>query len=182
TSWAAGPTEYAYVLDGKPISAEEVCEGIEDHELQFVDGQDPGVCSSVTSSTSTWAWTSSSTSSSTTISTSSTTTAAAASTTTTAQASSTPAEFWQAPSSASWGAASSSSDSTWSSAQASSTASYSGGSGVDSDFPDGTLDCSTFPSQYGAISLDYLGLAGWSGLQQLNVVGGIVGKIVTGIS
>ncbi|KIW58262.1 hypothetical protein PV05_02801 [Exophiala xenobiotica] len=181
TSWAPGPTEYAYVLDGKPISAEEVCEGIEDKELQFVDGQDPGVCSSLTASTSSWVdWTSSTTSSSTTVSTSSTT--AAASTTTTAQASSTPAEFWQAPSSASWGASSSSSGSTWSSAQASSTASYSGGSGVDSDFPDGELDCSTFPSHYGAVSLDYLGLAGWSGLQQLNIVSGLVSKIVTGIS
>lgn len=33
------------------------------------------------------------------------------------------------------------------------------------DFPDGEHDCSTFPSAYGAISLDYLGLGGWSGIQ-----------------
>ena len=37
--------------------------------------------------------------------------------------------------------------------------------GLDSDFPDGTIDCSQFPSQHGAISLEYLGLGGWSGIQ-----------------
>ncbi|KAI1437992.1 glycoside hydrolase family 132 protein [Xylaria sp. CBS 124048] len=43
--------------------------------------------------------------------------------------------------------------------------SSSGGTGLDADFPDGELDCSTFPSDYGALALDYLGLGGWSGLQ-----------------
>lgn len=37
--------------------------------------------------------------------------------------------------------------------------------GLYEDFPDGELDCSTFPSQYGALSLDYLGLGGWTGIQ-----------------
>lgn len=32
-------------------------------------------------------------------------------------------------------------------------------------FPDGQLDCSTFPSAYGAVSLDYLGIGGWTGIQ-----------------
>lgn len=33
-------------------------------------------------------------------------------------------------------------------------------------FPDGTYDCSTFPAdQQGVLSLDYLGLGGWSGIQ-----------------
>ena len=33
-------------------------------------------------------------------------------------------------------------------------------------FPDGTIDCSTFPSdQQGVISTDYLGFGGWSGIQ-----------------
>ena len=33
-------------------------------------------------------------------------------------------------------------------------------------FPDGTYDCSTFPSdQEGVISADYLGLGGWTGIQ-----------------
>ena len=42
---------------------------------------------------------------------------------------------------------------------------YGGGEGVDTPFPDGELDCSHFPSDYGAISLNYLGLGGWSGIQ-----------------
>ncbi|KAI0391679.1 beta-glucosidase-domain-containing protein [Xylariaceae sp. FL0594] len=40
-----------------------------------------------------------------------------------------------------------------------------GAKGIDADFPDGELDCDTFPSDYGALPLDYLGLGGWSGLQ-----------------
>ncbi|KAI0457751.1 beta-glucosidase-domain-containing protein [Xylaria acuta] len=48
------------------------------------------------------------------------------------------------------------------------TSSYSvssGAKGIDADFPDGEIDCSEFPSDYGALALDYLGLGGWSGLQ-----------------
>ncbi|KAI1354073.1 beta-glucosidase-domain-containing protein [Xylaria sp. FL0043] len=41
----------------------------------------------------------------------------------------------------------------------------SGAKGIDADFPDGELDCTTFPSDYGAVALDYLGMGGWSGLQ-----------------
>lgn len=41
----------------------------------------------------------------------------------------------------------------------------SGATGIDADFPDGELDCDTFPADYGALALDYLGLGGWSGLQ-----------------
>ncbi|KAI8954037.1 glycoside hydrolase family 132 protein [Xylaria longipes] len=49
-----------------------------------------------------------------------------------------------------------------------SSASYpvsSGATGIDADFPDGEIDCTSFPSEYGAVALDYLGLGGWSGLQ-----------------
>ncbi|GMM50853.1 putative glucosidase [Starmerella bacillaris] len=34
-----------------------------------------------------------------------------------------------------------------------------------SSFEDGTIDCSTFPSGNGVISLDWLGMGGWSGIQ-----------------
>ncbi|KAG5796233.1 hypothetical protein H9Q69_004728 [Fusarium xylarioides] len=46
--------------------------------------------------------------------------------------------------------------------------SYSGSSsatGVDKKFESGTIDCSEFPSQYGAVALDWLNLGGWSGIQ-----------------
>ncbi|KAI0482440.1 beta-glucosidase-domain-containing protein [Xylariaceae sp. FL0804] len=47
----------------------------------------------------------------------------------------------------------------------SSSSSSSGATGIDADFPDGELSCDTFPSEYGAIALDYLGTGGFSGIQ-----------------
>lgn len=44
--------------------------------------------------------------------------------------------------------------------------SSSGGSGVDRDFPSG-LPCSTFPSEYGAVPADWLGIGGWTTIAQL---------------
>lgn len=41
----------------------------------------------------------------------------------------------------------------------------SGGIGLDSKFPSGQIDCSKFPSDYGAVPLDYLKMGGWSGIQ-----------------
>ncbi|KAJ9614273.1 Sperm-associated antigen 4 protein [Cladophialophora chaetospira] len=177
TAWTPGPTAYVYMLNGKELTAEEVCEGLEDHELQFVDGQDPGVCSKTASSSEWEEWTS-------------TTSAAPSSSTTTtssapAVSSASAAEFYPTPSSPAWSSPSESSTSSappQSSSGSSSGPSYGGGSGVNSAFPDGELDCGTFPSQYGAISLSYLGLGGWSGLQAVTIAGGFVNHIVTGVS
>ncbi|KAL6896263.1 glycoside hydrolase family 132 protein [Trichoderma longibrachiatum] len=41
----------------------------------------------------------------------------------------------------------------------------SGATGLDADFPSGKISCHTFPSEYGAVALDWLGTGGWSGLQ-----------------
>jgi len=62
----------------------------------------------------------------------------------------------------------------------------SGGSGLTKPFPDGEIDCSHFPSDYGAVGLSWLGTSEWSGLQFVpdysvgdlsisNIVTGIVG-------
>ncbi|EXJ69420.1 murein transglycosylase [Cladophialophora psammophila CBS 110553] len=170
TAWTAGPTAYVYMLNGKELSAGEVCDGLEGHELKFVDGQDPGVCSQV--STSTWSSASS---------TSTESSAAPSTTTWSAPASSSaPAEFFQKPSSSDWSSPSESASSSSAPTQSSSVSS--GGTGINAPFPDGQLDCSTFPSQYGAISLDYLGMGGWSGLQAVTIAGGFVNHIVTGVS
>ncbi|TGJ85956.1 hypothetical protein E0Z10_g2829 [Xylaria hypoxylon] len=60
-----------------------------------------------------------------------------------------------------------------------------GATGIDADFPDGEIDCTTFPSDYGALALDYLNLGGWSGLQytpSYSVLDLAISYIETGIS
>jgi hypothetical protein len=172
TAWAPGPTAYKYVLNGQEISAEEVCEGLQDNELKFVDGQDPGVCSS-----STWSSSAAPSTSAQPTTTTTTTTSSAAETW------SKPAEFYQSPPSSAW-ASPSEAPSSWAPpAQSSSAPSTgSGATGIDADFPDGQLDCGTFPSSYGAVSVSYLGMSGWSGLQAVSFGGGFINHIVTGIS
>ena len=39
--------------------------------------------------------------------------------------------------------------------------------GVDRDFPDGQIDCSHFPSDYGAVPIPWTDLGGWTGLQKV---------------
>jgi hypothetical protein len=152
-----GPTVVVYVLNGKEISDSEAEEGIKDGSLVYV----PEASSSVegaefyvkTSSTS-------SSSSSTTTSKSSTTTSSASSTKST------------------------------SSAVASSRAPVVGvadGSlpaptGLNTPFPDKSIPCSTFPSEYGAIPVDYFGMGGWIGLQEVSLNALSVSNIVTGVS
>lgn len=45
--------------------------------------------------------------------------------------------------------------------------SSSGSGNINADFPSGTIPCSTFPSAYGAIFIDWLGLNGWTGVQNV---------------
>lgn len=68
---------------------------------------------------------------------------------------------------------------TTSSKKAAATTSSSSGTGVDSDFPDGELDCSTFPSDYGAVCLDNTGLDCWLGYQDVSGSGYTLGSSVS---
>lgn len=43
----------------------------------------------------------------------------------------------------------------------------SGGTGLDAKFPSGKVKCTDFPSEYGAVALDYLQLGGYSGIQNV---------------
>ncbi|KAG9238382.1 hypothetical protein BJ875DRAFT_480490 [Amylocarpus encephaloides] len=66
-----------------------------------------------------------------------------------------------------------------------SSTSTSGSGDTTADFPSGTIDCSTFPSAYGAIALDYLNLGGWSGIQQTpdySLSSGSIATIHTAVS
>jgi SUN family beta-glucosidase len=162
TETVPGPTAYVYEVEGNIIPVDKVCEGITDGEYKWADGNaPPGVCTSLSSpSTTSTAWSSTSTSTTT----SSTTTSTWSSTATSASA----AEFYQA--SSSWAA------------PAAATSASSGGQGLGSSFPDGQLSCSTFPSDYGAVAIDYLNMGGWTGLQSVTISGSEVTNIVTGVS
>lgn len=69
---------------------------------------------------------------------------------------------------------------------ASTSASSSGATGIDADFPSGELSCDTFPSDYGAVAVDWLDTAGWSSIQQVSdFIFGVstsISSIVAGVS
>lgn len=54
--------------------------------------------------------------------------------------------------------------------------------GVDSEFPSGEISCNTFPSQYGAVALNYLGKGGWTGIQAPESTAAGFANILTRIS
>lgn len=58
-------------------------------------------------------------------------------------------------------------------------ASSNNGQGLDTEFPDGTIDCSTFPSEYGPIAVQWAGLGGWSGIQYVTMQGNSISHIDT---
>ncbi len=151
TTVVAGPTETIYELNGHELDAAAVAKGI-------ADGYYILVPESTTSSTS-----------------SSTSTSSSSSSTEAAQ-------FFQKPTTSSSVHTSTSipppppppSSTAAPPPPASSPASYSsssssssGGAGLGSEFPSGTIPCSKFPSAYGPISADWLGLGGWIGIQQV---------------
>ena len=55
------------------------------------------------------------------------------------------------------------------------------GQGLELEFPDGEIDCTTFPSQYGPIEIEWANLGGWSGIQYVTVEGSLVTHIVTAV-
>jgi hypothetical protein len=48
-------------------------------------------------------------------------------------------------------------------------------------FQDGTVDCSHFPSDYGAIPIDWMNVGGWSGIQYVNWAGTQTSYISTAV-
>ncbi|KAI5287941.1 hypothetical protein KEM54_005602 [Ascosphaera aggregata] len=193
------PAAYAYKLGDRIISQEEACQGIQDGTLRWADGATPpaNIChpksaapavvspaaapsssqpshetpvaqaaeffpqpSSSAIPVSSPAWTPSNTP------------VASPSLAATSSSAPAPAQTSTSPVTASSHASSGSSV----------TREMLQGSGLDRDFPDGELSCDTFPSDYGALSLDYLNLGGWSGIQAITVSNGAVSDIVTGVS
>ncbi|KAJ5647519.1 Secreted beta-glucosidase sun1 [Penicillium lividum] len=190
TAVVAGPTTYEFVVldpehsgTTEKISLEQACEGLADHELEWLGDAVAAACSTSTPvSTSTPTPTPTSTSIST-----STSTPTPTSTYTPEVLVQTSAVISSSSSSSTISSTSTSSivtpssSSSYAVASSTSTAS-SGATGVDADFPDGEISCSEFPSAYGAVALDYLGLGGWAGVQYVSLVDEIVSDIVTAVS
>ncbi|KAN0069088.1 Beta-glucosidase (SUN family) domain containing protein [Elaphomyces granulatus] len=160
-----GETYYVYELNGESIPQDQACNGIQDGNLEYADGEaPPGACgpnTSVPQSTAEKAAAFYEAPPTTSASPTSTSTSSTSSSTSTTSSAPAPPAYTSAPSNQ---------------------PSNSGGNGVNSEFPDGQLDCGTFPSDYGAIPLTYLGFNGWSGLQQVTMSGGHATNIVTGVS
>lgn len=61
----------------------------------------------------------------------------------------------------------------------------SGGTGLTANFPSGKIPCSQFPSDYGAVALEYLGTGGWSGIQYVpdyTLASEVINTIITAVS
>ncbi|KAJ5482483.1 hypothetical protein N7475_001295 [Penicillium sp. IBT 31633x] len=172
-----GPVVYDFVVmdpsksdTPQSISIEEACKGLANKELEWLDTAVAGACASSSKSTSTAAPTSSSTSA-----------PSATSTIAPAILQETSAVITPA-SSTSTAEPSSSSTSAAAPTSSSSSSSSSGAKGLTAEFPDGEIDCSDFPSDYGAIALDYLGLGGYSGIQYVTLLDDLVSDIVTAVT
>lgn len=155
-TYVPGPTVVMYSLNGQTISEADVMEGIKNGTLVWANGA-PSLASSSSSSSVYSAPSTSSVASSTTFSTSTYVAPSTTSTSTTSSSSS--SSVYVAPSSSAAATTSAVAQKSYSGSSSSSS------SGIDQTFPDGEIDCSDFPSDYGAVSLSYLGLGGWSGIQ-----------------
>jgi hypothetical protein len=153
TSVVPGPVETVYELDGKVLDDAEVEKGLKAGIYVLVsDTAKPTSTTKVTSTVSPVAaefYQKPATTSSTK---SSTTSAPPPPTTTSTTPTPTPT-----PTQASAAAA----------AVPASSSSNQGGSGLNSQFPSGQIDCSQFPSSYGPTYIDYLGMNGWIGIQKV---------------
>lgn len=167
TDVVPGPTVYAFELNGQVVDEKKACEGISSGHLKLGESfPTQEVCGGAAQSAPPSAPTSQATSS----------------TSTTSSSSAPPPP----PASSSAPPPSSSSTASSPPAESSSAAqppigsgSIVGGAGVDRDFPDGQLDCSHFPLDYGALHLGWLGLGGWSGIQQVQYSGPGISHIDT---
>lgn len=171
-----GPTVYDFVVmepgskgSTHEISVSEACAGLANDELEWLDEPVPAACKSSTSSSTP---------------TPTSTVAPQMLVETSAAITPSSSSSTMEPTSSSTEPTSSTGSSSTSNAPATSSSSNlgSGVTGIDVDFPDGELDCSTFPSDYGAVPLDYLGLGGWSGIQYITLIGDLVSDIVTAVT
>ena len=171
---APGPVVTTYELNGKIISLNEVCAGIDDGTLQWAPGTENAPdCGKIPAASPTPSPTSSSAGGAEFLQAPATPTT----TPTPAKASPAPAKSpAPAPQPAGYSQGTTSSGLTGYDAQ------IAAGKGLDIPFPDGQLDCSTFPSDYGAIPVNWQGIGGWSGIQYVTIEGNSVTHIDTAVA
>ncbi|KAK4998873.1 Sperm-associated antigen 4 protein [Elasticomyces elasticus] len=156
--YVPGPTMVVYMLNGQEITEADVEEGVRNGTLVWAHDSALSVAAT-SSSTSNVASTSAPSST--------TSSAAPSSISSDSSSSSSSTSVYVPPSSSSVAPTSTSEAAASSAAPTISSGSYSHGNhGVDTHFDDGNVDCSTFPSDYGAVAVDWIGLGGWTGIQQ----------------
>jgi len=181
-AWVAGPTVVAYILNGQPISEEDVKAGIANGTLVWSNGSIEPAASPVASS--------------------------ATSAPPSPPAYSAPSSAPAPPPASSAPSPSPSPESNWSPPSGGPPSGSpwgdhgpgngppsggphgppSGGAwggsaqGVDTPFPDGEVDCSDFPDQYGAVPVPWTGHDGWIGIQTPKSFSGGFGDILTALS
>ena len=163
-SSANAPVETKYVYsDGEAVDLDEAKQCIADGECIVVGTSTPTSTAVPTVTKHAAAFFQSTTSSSSvpsTTSTSSSSTSTWSSSTSTSSTSTWSSSTFSSTSSSTSTSSTSTSSTSTSSAAASSSATVAAG-----DFPDGKIPCSTFPSEYGAVALDWLDLDGWASIQ-----------------
>ena len=168
-------TVYAFEFNGQSMTQAQVCKGIADGTLEWAPGtEDPPACDVNPAPSSSSAAPTTATSSLAPSVTGNELFQASSSSTTASSSSSAPAvttslapAVEQVPSS---------------SGSAPYDTAISSNPNVNTEFPDGQLDCSTFPQDYGAIPVAWMGLGGWSGIQLVTISGNEVTSIVTGVN
>ena len=180
-----GPVEVAYVFEGKVISESDVCQGLANKTFEWAQGTEnqPNCASSANPPP---APPPSSPSPSTSAAPAPASSSSDSSSPSPAPAASSPSPSPQ--SNVNVGSGSSSSGSSGSSGSSSSSnlsgfyAEIATNSNVDKSFPDGEVDCSDFPSDFGAVPVSYLNLGGYTGIQETTINNGVPGNINTATS
>ncbi|KAJ5562345.1 hypothetical protein N7535_003203 [Penicillium sp. DV-2018c] len=157
-----GPVVYDFVVmdpskSGAPqsISVDDACKGLANHELEWLDGAVAAACPSSSSSTSTPAPTTSTVA---------------------------PAILQEMSAVITPASSTSTAEPTSTTTTAAAPTKSASAKGLNAEFPDGEIDCSEFPSDYGAVALDYLGLGGYSGIQYVTLVDDLISDIVTAVT
>ena len=192
-----GPTVVAYKLNGETLSEEEVCNGINDGSLQWVDGTGSGAnCATRITSNSHSSRTSSATvhvSSTEPISSLSLSSMATYRTTSqqlqalkqTGGPGTSISKVSSQQSSPHVTLSSSTRLPTTTASQSSSTLLVEGikpdRKGLEMNFPDNTVSCSDFPSGYGPMKVDWAELGGWTGIQYVTIKGNSITHIDTAV-